>query len=251
MATAPVADQQRLLDVQDADLRLRQSRHRLETLPQIAQIAELQGRAFDLEEEAIARGTDVEDLRREVTKAEDDVQTVRTRAERDNARLTAGTGSAKDLQALQSELEVLAKRQSALEDIEIEAMERLETAEKVHADAVTQRDAITAQIAELESARAAAASEIADEIADIEAERVLKSEGLDAGLVSLYERLRDQNGGIGAARLSGSRCLGCNMTLNPGDVQAARNAPADQVVRCEECGCILVRVEEPSRKADA
>ncbi|GMA34100.1 hypothetical protein GCM10025876_03040 [Demequina litorisediminis] len=86
------------------------------------------------------------DLRREVTKAEDDVQAVRQRADRDRSRLESGTGSAKDLQALQSELEVLARRQSALEDVEIEAMERLETAEALHADARTQRDAIAADI---------------------------------------------------------------------------------------------------------
>ncbi|WP_062078972.1 zinc ribbon domain-containing protein [Demequina globuliformis] len=245
MATAPVADQQRLLEVQDADLRIQQARHRLETLPQLAQIAELTGRAADLQEDAIARGAEVSDLRREVTKAEDDVQAVRARAERDQSRLDSGSANAKDLQALQAELEVLKKRLSDLEDIELEAMERLETAEASHADATRQRDAIDAQIAELEAERARAAADIQDEVADIEAERVLKAEGLDAALVSLYERLRDQHGGVGAAALQGPRCLGCNMTLNAGDLRAIESAPADQVVRCEECGRILVR------KADA
>ncbi|WP_062072057.1 zinc ribbon domain-containing protein [Demequina sediminicola] len=245
MATAPAGDQQRLLEVQDADLRIQQARHRLDTLPQIAQIAELSGRAADLHEDVIARATEVSDLRRDVTKAEDDVQSVRTRAERDQARLDSGTGSAKDLQALQAELEVLTRRLSDLEDIELEAMQSVENAEKLHADATTQRDAITAQLDVLEAERAHAAAEIADEIADIEAERVMKAEGIDAGLLSLYERLRASNGGVGAALLQGRVCMGCNMTLNPGDVQAMTSAPSDQIARCEECGRILVR------KADA
>ncbi|WP_061962308.1 zinc ribbon domain-containing protein [Demequina flava] len=245
MATAPVADQQQLLKVQDADLRLKQARHRLETLPQIAHIAELAGRAKDLQEDAIARGAEVSDLRRDVTKAEDDVQSVRSRADRDTARLESGSGSAKDLQALQAELEVLKKRQGDLEDIELEAMERLESAEKLHAEASSQRDAIDSQIAELEAERDRAAAEIHEEIADIEAERVRLAEPLDSALMSLYERIRGNNGGVGAAALRGPTCLGCNMTLNPGDLQAVNTAAPEQIVRCEDCGSILVR------KADA
>ena len=65
-------------------------------------------------------------MQREVAKAEADVQLVRDRAARDQARLDAGTGTAKDLQALQHELDSLARRQSELEDVELEVMERAE-----------------------------------------------------------------------------------------------------------------------------
>ncbi len=245
MPTAPVADQLRLLDVQDADLRLQQARHRRETLPVTEQIRELAGRAADLEEDAVARGTEVSDLRREVTKAEDDVQAVRLRADRDRGRLESGTGSAKDLQALQSELEVLGRRQSALEDIEIEAMERLETAEKLHGEVRSQRDAIAADITRLSDERDEQLAAIDAEIGDIAAERALAVEGIDAALVALYEKLRDHNGGVGAAALRGTQCLGCHMTLNPADLRQIESAAPDAVVRCEECGRILVR------KADA
>ena len=245
MPTAPVADQLRLLDVQDADLRLQQARHRRETLPVTEQIRELTGRAADLEEDAVARGTEVSDLRREVTKAEDDVQAVRLRADRDRGRLESGTGSAKDLQALQGELEVLGRRQSALEDIEIEAMERLETAEKLHDEVRAQRDAIAADITRLSDERDEQLAAIDAEIGDIEAERALAVEGIDTALVALYEKLRDHHGGVGAAALRGSQCLGCHMTLNPADLRRIESAAPDAVVRCEECGRILVR------KADA
>ena len=245
MPNAPVADQQRLLEVQDADLRLQQARHRRDTLPLTAQIQELAGRAADLEEDAAARGTEVSDLRREVTKAEDDVQAVRQRADRDRSRLESGSGSAKDLQALQGELEVLGRRQGALEDIELEAMERLEEAERLHTDARTQRDAIAADITRMSDERDAQLREIDDEIGDIEAERALKAEGLDEGLLALYDKLRAQYGGVGAAALRGPQCLGCHMTLNAGDLSTIDSAPPEAIVRCEECGRILVR------KADA
>ena len=69
------------------------------------------------------------DVQREVAKAETDVQLVRDRAARNQARLDAGTGTAKDLQAIQHELTSLARRQGELEDVELEVMERAEAAE--------------------------------------------------------------------------------------------------------------------------
>ncbi|WP_062378471.1 zinc ribbon domain-containing protein [Demequina pelophila] len=241
MPTAPAADQRRLLDVQDLDLRAQQARHRRTHMPVLAQIEELTARLADLDEERVARATEVSDLRRAVTKAEDDVENVRTRAARDTARLESGQGSAKDLQALQAELEVLTRRQGDLETIELEAMEALDGAEAALASAQSQVDAIRAQVDQLSAERDAAWAQIDRELEDITGERAGAIDGLDAALVTLYERLRDQNGGVGAAALQGNQCLGCHMPLNPGDLAAIQSRPADDVVRCEECGRILVR----------
>ena len=129
MPTAPAADQIRLLEVQAADLKAQQARHRRASLPVIAQIEELTERVNDLGDERAARSAVVTDARREVTKIEDDVAAVRARAARDNVRLASGQATPKDLQALTSELEVLARRTNDLEDEELEILERLETAE--------------------------------------------------------------------------------------------------------------------------
>lgn len=241
MATAPAADQRRLLDVQDADLRAQQARHRRATLPVLAEIEELTGRVSDLGDERAARSAAVGDLKREVTKIEDDVTSVRARAERDNARLNSGQGTPKDLQALSSELEVLARRTSELEDVELEAMERLETAERELADVETQHGEIAAQITALAGKRDADFAAIDAELDAISKERSAAADGLDAGLLSVYERLRDQHGGIGAAALVRGQCQGCHMSLNAGDLAAIEAAAPDQIVRCEECGRILVR----------
>jgi predicted nucleic acid-binding Zn-ribbon protein len=239
--TAPAADQVKLLDVQDADLRAQQARHKRAALPVLAQIEELTARLADLDEERVARATEVSDLNREVTKAEDDVQAVRSRQERDTARLEAGQGSVRDMQALHSELEVLGKRVSDLEDIELDAMERRDNAQKLLTAVATQADAITAQIADLAVQRDAAFADIDAELAAIVAEREAAVAGLPADLLSLYERLRDSHGGIGAARLVGAQCQGCQLTLNSAEIAAIKTAPEDAVVRCDECGRILVR----------
>ncbi|WNM25547.1 zinc ribbon domain-containing protein [Demequina capsici] len=241
MATAPAADQRRLLDVQDADLRAQQLRHKRDTLPQNAQLEELAARRADLHEERIARNAEVGDLRRAVQKAEDDVQAVRARKDRDQQRLDSGSGSAKDLQALQSELEVLGRRLSALEDVEIDAMEQVESAEAALASATEQAEALDAQVAQVTEERDAQVREIDGELVTVHDERGTAARDLDAGLLALYDKLREQHGGVGAAALVGGTCQGCHMSLNAGDLAAILDAPADRVVRCEECGRILVR----------
>lgn len=241
MPQAPAADQRRLLDVQDADTRIEQARHRRANLPVLEQIAELAARAEDLETVRAEAAIEASDIRREVTKAEDDVASVRARAERDTVRLNSGEGTPRDLQALQGELELLAKRQSDLEDVELDAMERLDEAERRVAAAADQAAAIRAQVAELEVQRDAQWVEIDQELEQAAADRTAAVTGLDASLVSLYEKLRAQHHGVGAAALLHGQCQGCHMSLNPVDLARIGSSAEDDIVRCEECGRILVR----------
>ncbi|HYN67967.1 MAG TPA: C4-type zinc ribbon domain-containing protein, partial [Ornithinibacter sp.] len=48
----------------------------------------------------------------------------------------------------------------------------------------------------------------------------------------------------GAAALHQRRCGGCQLELNPVEIQRIRSAPDDEVLRCEECRRILVRTAE-------
>ncbi|WP_407343998.1 zinc ribbon domain-containing protein [Pengzhenrongella phosphoraccumulans] len=247
MTTAPLEDQRRLLDVQALDTRAAQIAHRRRTLPALARIAELEARLADVDSSRIASRTALSDLKREVTKADADVEQVRVRAARDQARLDAGTGTAKDLQAITSELTALTRRQAELEEVELEVMERLEAHESVLAELNSAAAVIEAQKAEAEAERDADLAVLTTELAALEIDRETKAEGLDAGLVKLYDRLRAQSGGLGAAALRGRRCDGCRLELNPMDVEAIRKAAPEQVVLCEECGRILVRLPEPAK----
>ena len=241
MTTAPVADQRRLLVVQDLDTRLDQLAHRRTEVPAIARLTALASRQADLATALVTSRTAAGDLRRELTKAEGDVEQVRARAKRDQDRLDSGAVSAKDALGLTSELESLARRQAELEEVELDVMERLEAhtavldeLEAAHAQVETQRAETTAE-------RDAAFAELDAEAARVRDERAAAADGLDAGLLALYEKLRGQLAGRGAAALVGRQCQGCRMELNPLDLEAIKAAPADQVVRCEECGRILVR----------
>ena len=241
MPKAPAADQLRLLTVQDLDTRAAQARHRLESLPLREELAKLLDREGELNGRRIEADTAISDLKREVTKAEDDVQSVRARAKRDNERLLSGNQTPKELQSLQSELEVLVKRQSDLEEIELDAMQRLEDAESVADGVVAEAAVIAGALADVRSRLAAESAAIEAELADMARDRVNSAFNLDESLVALYEKLRAQFGDSGAAALTQGMCQGCRMRLNPSDLAAIEATPADEVVRCEECGRILVR----------
>ena len=241
---AESARQLRLLDLQAIDTRLDQIAHARTHLPQLAELADLLGKARLIDDQLVRSRTELGDVQREVAKAESDVQLVRDRAARDRARLDAGTGSAKDLQAISHELTSLARRQGELEDIELEVMERAEAAESDVAELERGRGELTTRIEALEAARDEAFARLDTEAADIGAPRPTVVDEVGADLVALYEKIRLANGGTGAAALRQRRCGGCQLELNPVEIQRIRSAPQDEVLRCEECRRILIRTSE-------
>ncbi|SEE00766.1 zinc ribbon domain-containing protein [Ruania alba] len=242
MTTAPAADQRRLLDVQALDTRLAQLAHQRKAHPTLTTLAELTGRAEDLGRAKTATDTLVSDIRRELRKAEADVEQVELRAARDRQRLESGAGSAKDMQALSHELETLAKRQSDLEEVELEVMERLEAAERDAAAIDEQLDALEADTTRVESERDTAFADLDAEIADVTHKRAVAAEGIDATLMALYERVRTQSGGLAAVALQGEATVGVQLSLSLTEKAAIAAAAEDEVIRSEDYGYILVRL---------
>ncbi|MGL5858047.1 MAG: zinc ribbon domain-containing protein [Angustibacter sp.] len=240
---APAADQLRLLDVQRTDTRLDQIAHAHRTLPGRVQLAELSQRERGIQDRLTDSRAAVDAIKREVSKADADVEQVRRRAERDRARLDAGQGSPKELESLQHELGSLARRQGDLEDLELDAMERLEAAIADVGVIDIELSDITARIERVSAALDAAVTELDVERRTRQQERAAFADGLDAGLLELYEKVRTVSG-TGAAQLRSRRCEGCRLELTPQDLQRIRAAAADHVVRCEECRRILVRTPE-------
>ena len=241
---ADTSRQWRLLDLQALDTRLDQIAHRKVTLPELAELRELAPQTSVLDDDLVRARTALGDVQREITKADTDVQLVRDRSARDQARMDAGRGTAKDMQALQHEVAALARRQSVLEDAELEVMER---AEGMAAD-VRRLEAARAQLAvrvgELEALRDKAFAELDAEVEQINHSRADVVAGVGEDLVGLYEKIRASSGGIGAAALRQRRCEGCRLELNAVDINRLTAAAEDEVLRCEECRRILIRTSE-------
>ena len=237
-------DQQRLLDLQALDTRAAQLDRPLSKLPVLARLEDLARTRMLANDDVVSAQTEHGDLEREVTKAEADVQLVRDRAARDQAHLDSGRGTAKELTALQHEMASLARRQSELEEIELDVMERAEAAEMELARARTQLAQVDAQISEARAERDEQQADLGAQLAEALAPRDALVAELPEDLVALYEKLRASHGGLGAAMLHARRCLGCQLELNAADMTRIRDAAADEVLRCEECSRILVRTAE-------
>ncbi|MBB5933266.1 hypothetical protein FHS42_000284 [Streptomyces zagrosensis] len=193
----------------------------------------------------MAAQTEDSDTAREQIKAEQDVDQVRQRAARDQKRLDSGaTTSPKDLENLQHEIVSLAKRQGALEDVVLEIMERRESAQERAAELTERVASVEAKIADASTRRDAAAETIEAEMATATKEREIVAGSVPADLLKLYEKLRAQQGGVGAARLFQRHCEGCRLELNITEVNEIKAAAPDEVLRCENCRRILIRTPE-------
>jgi len=236
--------QARLVQLQALDTRLDQLAHARATLPQLARLADLGRESAEVQRELALAETALSDVQRELAKAEADVQLVRDRSARDQARLDAGTGTAKDLQALQSELVSLARRQGELEDAELAVMERAEEIEGEVGRLAARRAELAEATRVVEAERAEALGALDSEAASVSARRGEAVPGIAGDLLALYDKIRSSHGGIGAAELRQRRCGGCRLELNQVDLSRIKAAAADEVLRCEECRRILVRTAE-------
>ncbi len=170
---------------------------------------------------------------------------MRQRAARDQKRLDSGqVTNPKDLENLQSEIASLARRQGDLEDVVLEVMERHEAATERAAELAQRVDAVQAKAEDAVVRRDAALSELDSEAGTVRAERESAAAAVPAELLKLYEKIREQQGGVGAARLYQRRCEGCQLELNITELNDVRSAPEDAVLRCENCRRVLVRTPE-------
>lgn len=240
---ADPAVQRRLLDLSDVDKQLAQVAHRRGHLPELAEIEALEKDAQAKRDDMVAVETALGDLDRDVKRLEAEVDQVRAREERDKALLAGGSLAAKQLTDLEHELHTLERRQSILEDELLEVMERREASE---ADVKRSRDVLAVVQDKLADARARRDRELGDlevTAARRTEDRTKLAADLPAELVALYDKIRARGGG-GAALLRARRCGACQLELDRNAVGALRTAARDDVVRCEECGAILVRTAE-------
>ncbi|WP_344131501.1 zinc ribbon domain-containing protein [Saccharopolyspora halophila] len=238
MKADPTA-QRRLLDLAEADAELNRVAHRRRTLPELEQIGEAERELQAKRDELVTAQTAFSDLDREVRRLENEVDQVRKREQRDRELMASG-GPAKQQEDLEHELQTLTRRQGVLEDEQLEIMEQREALET---NVTKSREAVTeaeGKLEEIQARRDEALAEFDAAEQRYRQERELIVKSVPAELVKIYERVREQRG-VGAGLLQGARCGACRIELDRSALNEVREAAEDDVVRCEECGAILVR----------
>ena len=236
--------QLKLLALQDLDSRADHLRHQRAHLPEIARIAELETGRGDVDDRLRDARIAVDDLTAAQKQADAEVEQVKARRTRDRDRMDRGViTNPKDLEHMQHELVSLERRISSLEDQELEVMEQLEEAQTSLDTLSTQLAETDSQIGELAQTRDQRFAEIDADLAKAEAERMEAAAAFPDDLMALYERLRSTKG-VAAAAVRARQCGGCQLTLDASELARIKAAPADEVLRCEECQRILVRTPE-------
>jgi predicted nucleic acid-binding Zn-ribbon protein len=239
---AEVTQQRSLLELSKLDAELSRIAHRVTHLPQREAYERIKAEHGAASDRVATVRIAVEDLDAQVSRFESEIEAVRQREDRDRSLLRSGATDAKQLSDLQHELDALVRRQTSLEDSLLEVMERRE---ELEAQLAVELGAIEALQADLASAQQALDSELAE----IEHTRELHSSQrdvlcatLDPALSALYERQR-AGGGPGAGQLQGHRCSACRIEIGRGELASISAAADDELVRCPECGAILLRVK--------
>jgi hypothetical protein len=230
-----------LLAVQERDLALDRLRHQLATLPERDRVAGAAARAETLDASRAVRGAARDELAGQEQRLADEAQRLGEQSQAADRRLYSGeVASPRELQALQSDIDQLTRRQRSLEDQQLGVME--------------QREPIDAEMAALDAERAAVEAELAAARADLdlkerELDRAISAEqaardeavaGVDGALVADYERRREHANGVGVARLVGFTCQGCHLSIPSAAVDGMRRASDGGIAYCDNCGCILV-----------
>ena len=237
---ASPSDQRQILDIQRHDLALTALAHKLATLPEIASLNAATVKSNNTRDLRIGAETELSDVTRELNRAEADVEQVVIRLQKDEARLNSGTGTPKELESLQHEVVSLNARRTELEEVELEVMLRVDGI-KARIDELKALEAtLVTEIAELTDRKNVASLALESESAQLLTERAATVTSVDKAIYDLYEKIRS-GGGAGAAALLGGQCLGCNLSINSVDLKRMLDSAEDEVIRCEECRCILVR----------
>ncbi|MDR6866118.1 putative nucleic acid-binding Zn-ribbon protein [Microbacterium resistens] len=236
-----------LLDIADLDQRIARAEHTRTHPAQAARINELSAlRQQQLRELTVLAGAR-DDLQAELSRVEADVTVAEQRRARDSDRLAA-TSSAKDAVALEQELASLARRLSDLEDAQLDVMGRLEDAESALGAQQALIDTTTAEGTSLTTEAKAQIAAATTEGEHLARDRAALTDSVSPSLLAEYERRASRT--AGAALLRRGTCEACRMVLSGTDVNTIRQAPADEVVFCPECGCILVRTEESGLRTE-
>jgi predicted nucleic acid-binding Zn-ribbon protein len=244
MMKAEVAQQRSLLGLTTLDAELTRLAHRAAHLPEQQHYQEIEAKQREVTDRLAVVAMALDDLDAQIAKLEGEVDTVRQREDRDRGLLDSGAvGDPRQLEELQHELGTLERRQANLEDSLLEVMERREQVAADQAREQAALETVEADLAAARQARDSALAEVEQARTETTARRAEAAAAIDGELLKTYERQRAISG-VGAGRLLGGRCGACRIELDRGELARLSAAPEDEVLRCEECGAILLRLKD-------
>jgi predicted nucleic acid-binding Zn-ribbon protein len=230
-----------LLTLQERDSALERLLHRHQTLPERDALHDAETSATALDTRLTSTRTERDRVAREEQQLDDEARSLADKATEVEARMYSGeVSSPKELQAMQADVEQLRRHQRSVENRELELMEEREPLDATLSDLEQQRATVATEVDRLAAALGAAEAEI---IAEMTTERAARDEiaaGIDAALLADYERSRVAAKGPGVARLVGTTCQGCHLSVPAIEAEQIKRSGGQPLAHCDNCGAILV-----------
>lgn len=228
-----------LLALQATDSRIRKLDHQLEDLPEQRQLDEESARILELEREHDETKVELDRAGAQQRQLEREVDVLTQRRDAERVRLYDGSvANAREMKAVEAEIETTIRRISEHEDQLLEALENVEELETRVATLDAERDAGRTRVQELTRARDDAAKEILAQQAELGATRDSQAAGLPGELLDRYQQAADRAGGTGVGKLEGNACTACRIEMSMADVGELYAGPP--LTTCPQCRRLLV-----------
>ncbi len=228
-----------LLDLQRLDLAIDRLRARARALETGSELATALREADEAEARSGELKLQLDALDRDGSKVEHEIDSLSQKAAAEERRMSSGSvANARELDAIGHEITNLKRRIGDREDELLAIMERRETVETAAKEAEARSGSERDRVAEVRSASDDELGQVTADLQAREAERGEAAARIDPDTLELYEDLRRQKKGVGAAALIDNVCQGCHEQLSAVELDKVRHT--DDIPRCEYCRRILV-----------
>lgn len=230
---------ERILELQELDKAIDRLESGLRELEQGTALEEGRGEADQAEEGVGEARLALDSIVREQERLESEADSLGRKMADEQARLYDGSvANPKELEAIQREIANLRERKSRIED---EALGQMEHREDIEGRLPALEERLVTARLRVDELEASSAEELDRAKRKLDERRAARSAlvpEFDEELLELYDDLRAQKQGVGAARLTDGVCGGCHQRLSA--LELDRLKKTDGIRRCEYCRRIVV-----------
>ena len=229
----------RLLDLQAEDSAIKKLNEQRSSLPEAARLAEVTDQLAELGADIEIATKQNDEVTREQSRLEGEIELIEQKTTREEQRMYSGNvANPKELSALQAEIEMLKKKRATIEDNLLEVMVQKDQATTTLENLQGEHNKASEESAGLTKVVGALTEDIDAQLREHETKRNEIAASIPDDLLALYDKLREQKAGVGAAALEAGTCSGCHTKLPAKEVERLKAEGGLQ--RCDNCRRILV-----------
>jgi predicted nucleic acid-binding Zn-ribbon protein len=229
----------RILELQELDTSIDRLEHRRDQLEAGEELSAVRKEVEEAESRLGELRLALDAVGEEQRRLEREIESMTAKLAAEDKRMYDGSiANPKELEALQHEIAGLKDRRGRAEDDLLERLVRREDLESRATEADGDLVAVRGRLDAVGGEAATELDQIATELADRRPAREALASELDDELLELYEDLRAQKKGIGAAAILDGVCQACHEKLSA--VELDRLKHVEGIGRCEYCRRIVI-----------